>query len=53
MAFPVGTIVKKIGESKKYKVVEENIPDDLSICVVEPKTNPAKFTFKNSELEVA
>lgn len=51
MSFPVDTIVRKIGGQQKYKVVEEDIPNDSSVCLLQPKINPARFTFSNSELE--
>jgi hypothetical protein len=53
MAFPVDSIVKKIGGQQKYKVVEQDVSNDSSVCILQPKINPARFTFSNSDLELA
>ena len=52
MAFVVGDVVKKVGGSQKYKIVEvkENSKYD---CNLEPKINPVILTFKEADLELA
>ena len=53
MAFNVGDIVKKIdGSTQKYKVAEANPPK--YVCKLYPQINPTlKFTFDESQLELA
>jgi len=48
----VGSIVRKIGGSQKYKITA--IDDPKATCILWPHGNPnVKFTFKLSELELA
>jgi hypothetical protein len=48
----VGSIVRKIGGTQKYKIVEIN--DDSAICLLYPHgSQSVKYTFKLSELELA
>jgi hypothetical protein len=49
--FPIGSIVRKINKQQKYEVVEE-LSEDKSQCVLYPRSNPAKFVFKNIDLEL-
>lgn len=50
--FPIGSIVKKKTGSQKYTVIEQDIPNDKSVCQLYPKINTSKFVFKNSDLEL-
>ena len=52
MKFNVGDIVKKIGETSKYKIIELKLPLKY-VCQLYPNTvSGLKFTFKEIDLEL-